>query len=84
MNLGARYSYLQDISKLLKNKDREDGVYCLEWAMGSSWWEWSVGSRCFLLSWPMDFWSGIRGGYNQWQVGPWYRFIQPQRVERDK
>ena len=32
----------------------------------------------------MEFWSGIRGGYNQWQAGPRYRFIQPQRVERDK
>ena len=28
-----------------KNKDWEASVDCLERAMGSSWWEWSVGSR---------------------------------------
>ena len=44
---GSRNSYLQDRRDLLKNRVWEAGVYCLERAMGISWWEWSVGSRCF-------------------------------------
>ena len=32
----------------------------------------------------MGFWSGIRDGHNQWKVGPWPRFLQPQRVENYK
>ena len=42
---GARDSYLQYRRDILKNKDWEAGVYCLERSMGSSWWEWLVGSR---------------------------------------
>ena len=40
---GSQYSYLQDRRELLKNKDWEDGVDCLERSMGSSWWEGLVG-----------------------------------------
>ena len=81
---GACDSYLQDRREILKNKDWEDGVDLLERAMRSSWWEWSLGSRCFFWRWPMGFWSGIRDGHNQWKVGPWPRFLQPQRVENYK
>ena len=37
---GARYSYLQDRREIQNNNYWEDGVDCLERAMGSSWWEW--------------------------------------------
>ena len=38
-------SYLQDRREILKNKDWEFGVDCLERAMGSSWSEWLLVSR---------------------------------------
>ena len=57
---------------------------CLGWSMGSSWWEWSVGSRCFFLRWSREFRNGIRDGLKQWQVGPWPRSLQPHRVESDE
>ena len=81
---GEQESYLQDIRKLLKNKDWEAGVDCLGRAMGSSWWEWSVGSRCFFWRWSRESRNGIRDGQKQWQVGSWTRSLQPQRVESDK
>ena len=40
---GTRDSYPQTRRELLKNKDWEDGVDCLERSMGSSWWEGLVG-----------------------------------------
>ena len=36
---GAWDSYLQYRREIIKNKDGEDGVNCLERAMGSSWWD---------------------------------------------
>ena len=80
----ARNSYLQDRIEILKNKYWETGADCLERAIGSSWWEWLVGSRCFFWRCPREFRSGIRDGHNQFQVEPWPRFLQTQQVERDK
>ena len=50
--------------------------------MGSSWWEWPVGSIGFSWRWPREFWSSIRDGQKQLEVVPWPQFLQPQRVER--
>ena len=80
---GAREAYLHNRRDLLKNKDWEAGVDCLEWAMGSLWWEWSFGYRFFFWRWQREFRISIRDGQKQWQVGPWPRFLQPQGLERD-
>ena len=42
---GEQDSYIQDRREILKRKYWGDSVNFLERAMGSSWWEWSVGSR---------------------------------------
>ena len=43
-----------------------------------------LGYRWFLWMWPSEFFSITRDGQKKWQVGTWPRFLQPQRVERDK
>ena len=42
---GAQDAYLKYRRTLLKKNDWEAGVDCLERAMGSTSWEWLVGSR---------------------------------------
>ena len=56
---GARYAYIQKIREILKNKEWEAGVDCLERAIGSSLWEWVVGCICFFWWCPREFWSSI-------------------------
>ena len=68
---GAQHSYIQYIREMLKNKYWEADVDSLERYMGSSWWEWLVGPRCFLWRRSRELLSGTRDRQKQWQVGPW-------------
>ena len=32
---------------------------------------------CFFCSYTEEFWGGTRDVHKQWQVVPWFRFLQP-------
>ena len=70
------------MENLLGDKYWEEGGYLLDRSIGSTWWEFMEGSRFFLWGWPRDFQKDIRDGKNKCQVGPWTKFLQPQKSVR--
>jgi len=63
--------------------DCEAGAECLWRAMGSDWWEWSLGSCLFFWHWPRVHQKAARDGYPPYVQSPLPAYNHPQPYEKD-